>query len=127
MTKPVENLAKRKVTGGRISPHRTRRLFERDGFSVETVIGPVEIRASRVRGGSLKSQLRRSEFANVVDTSTGKSVRAKLLRVVSNPASRDYERRRIITRGAVIETEVGKARVTSRPSQNGVVNAILLK
>jgi len=127
MTKPAENLAKRKVTGGRIIPYRARRLCEKDGFAVEPTVGAEEIWSIRVRGGGFKFRLRRSEFANVVDESTGKSVRAKILGVVSNPASRDYARRRVITRGAIIETEIGEAKVTSRPSQHAVVNALLIK
>ncbi|MEM5832609.1 MAG: 30S ribosomal protein S8e, partial [Candidatus Aenigmatarchaeota archaeon] len=38
-----------------------------------------------------------------------------------------YERRKIITKGAIIKTEIGLAKVTSRPSQHGVVNAILIQ
>ncbi len=127
MTKPAENLAKRKVTGGRTIPYRARRVSEKDGYAVEPTVGPAEIWSTRMRGGGSKLQLRRSEFANVVDLSTGKLVRTKILRVVSNPASRDYARRGIITQGAVIQTEIGEANVTSRPSQHGVVNAVLLK
>ena len=37
------------------------------------------------------------------------------------------ELRGIITKGALIETELGKAIVTSRPGQDGVVNALLVE
>jgi len=30
----------------------------------------------------------------------------------------------LLTKGALIETEIGLARVTSRPGQDGVVNAV---
>ncbi|MCE4622698.1 MAG: 30S ribosomal protein S8e, partial [Desulfurococcales archaeon] len=33
----------------------------------------------------------------------------------------------IIVKGAIIETTEGKAIVTSRPGQDGVVNAVLIK
>ena len=65
-----------------------------------------------------------ADTANVSD-SKGKAVKSKILRVKNSPANRDYERRGVITLGAVIETEAGEAIVTSRPTDDGVVNAIL--
>lgn len=65
-----------------------------------------------------------SEVANVSDAS-GKTTKSKILKVKKSPANRDYERRGVITRGAVIDTEVGEAVVTSRPTDDGVVNAVL--
>ena len=65
-----------------------------------------------------------SDVANVSDSS-GKTTKSKILRVKTSPANRDYERRGVITRGAVIETEAGEAVVTSKPTDDGVVNAVL--
>ncbi len=65
-----------------------------------------------------------ADFANVSDGS-GKATKSKILRVKKSPANRDYERRGVITKGAVIETEAGEAVVTSRPTSDGVVNAVL--
>jgi small subunit ribosomal protein S8e len=64
--------------------------------------------------------------AVVSDPRTGVSRKAKILRVLETPANREYARRNIIVKGAVIETSLGKAVVTSRPAQDGVVNAVLL-
>jgi small subunit ribosomal protein S8e len=63
----------------------------------------------------------------VYDAASGKTVKSKIVRVTSNRANREYERRGVITKGATIETELGKAKVTSRPSDDGVVNAVLMK
>lgn len=65
-----------------------------------------------------------ADFANVSDPK-GKVMRSKILRVKRSPANRDYERRGVITKGAVLETEAGEAVVTSRPTADGVVNAVL--
>ena len=46
--------------------------------------------------------------------------------VVENAANRDFARRKIITKGAVIRTTKGNALVTSRPGQNGTVDATLI-
>jgi len=125
--KPMENLRKRKLTGGRRVPSRGRRGFEKDGYSTETVLGGKRLNVRRVRGGSTKVSAVLMDTANVVDPATHTSKKVKISKVVSNSANRDYERRGVMTKGAVIETEAGRARVTSRPSQDGVVNAVLLQ
>ena len=75
----------------------------------------------------MKVRLAATDFAVVTDKTTGKSSKSKLLRVIRNPANVDYQRRGVITRGAIVETELGQARVTSRPGQDGVLNAILVE
>ena len=127
MVKAVENLRKRKATGGRRKPFRTRRAYEADDYAFETEVGETVRSPKRTRGGTLKYGLRLTDTANVFDPSSNKTAKSKILRVTANPAKREYERRGVITRGATIETELGKARVTSRPSDDGVVNAVLLK
>jgi small subunit ribosomal protein S8e len=79
-----------------------------------------------LRGGSLATGIIFAEVANVSD-GAGKTARSKILRVKKSPANRDYERRGVITKGAVIDTETGEALVTSRPTDDGVVNAVLTK
>jgi len=65
------------------------------------------------------------KHANVSDAS-GKTTKVEILRVVKNPANVDYDRRGVITKGTTIETPLGTALVTSRPGQDGTVNAILV-
>ena len=80
----------------------------------------------RTRGGNQKQRLLSVNVANVLDQKTKKFEKAKILSVVENTASRHFVRRNIITKGAVVETDKGKAKVTSRPGQDGTVNAILI-
>ena len=126
MTRALENLTKRKSTGGRSRPSRGRRASERDGFAIEPLVGAAQARASRRRGGSVSTGVVFAEVANVSDHA-GKTTKSKILRVKSSPANRDYERRGVLTRGAVVETEAGEAVVTSKPTDDGVVNAVLTK
>ncbi|MDV3276889.1 MAG: 30S ribosomal protein S8e [Nitrososphaerales archaeon] len=126
MTRALENLAKRKSTGGRYIPSRDRRAFERDGYAIEPLVGATTKRLSRTRGGRVSVGLVTADTANVAD-STGKVTKSKILRVKQSPANRDYGRRGVITKGAVIETEAGEAKITSRPTDDGVVNAVLTK
>jgi small subunit ribosomal protein S8e len=86
-----------------------------------------ERRLIRVRGGNYKVRLRRVVYANVSDPETGKCQKVKILRVVETPAHREFARKNIIVRGTIIETPLGLARVTSRPGQDGVVNAVLVR
>lgn len=114
----------RKSTGGRYKPHHKKRKFELGRFPAETRIGERKLRIIRTMGGNSKQRLMASQFANLVESPGQKGRLVKILTVKDNPASRDLTRRNIITKGAVIETEVGLARVTSRPGQDGVVNAV---
>jgi small subunit ribosomal protein S8e len=127
MRKSIENLYGRKFTGGRKVAMRDRRKFEIDRYPNEAVIGTMEIVSRRIRGNNVKNALKTVEFANVVDPISKKVARARILQVTKNSANKDYERRGVITKGALLETESGTARVVSRPGQDGTVNAILEK
>lgn len=127
MRKSIENLGGRKLTGGRKVAMRGRRKFEIDRYPNEAVAGPAQIVVRRTRGKNNKSAFKTAEFANVIDQENKKVFRSKILRVTKNPANRDYERRGVISKGAIIEIENGTARVVSRPGQDGVVNAIIVK
>ncbi|MCS7123567.1 MAG: 30S ribosomal protein S8e [Candidatus Aenigmarchaeota archaeon] len=65
-------------------------------------------------------------YANVLDSKSKTLKKVKILDVVENKANPNFERAKIITKGALIKTEIGLAKVTSRPSRDGVVNAILI-
>jgi small subunit ribosomal protein S8e len=47
--------------------------------------------------------------------------------VLENSANRNYVQRNFLNKGAIVQTELGAARVTSRPGQDGVVNVVLLE
>lgn len=121
------DLHKRKKTGGRRRIWRKKRKYERGGVPTETILGEPRIKVERVKGGNIKIRLLRADYANLYIPNENKVVKTKILRVVSNPSNRDYSRRGVITKGAIIETEYGEAIVTSRPGQDGVINARLIK
>lgn len=120
------DLDKRKASGGRKRAYRTKRRFERGSFPAETTLGELKKKVSRRRRGNVKIRLLGATHANVSNPFTGKTEKAEILRVIRNPANVDYDRRRVITKGTIIETPLGTARVTSRPGQDGVINAILV-
>ncbi|MEM1658723.1 MAG: 30S ribosomal protein S8e [Candidatus Jordarchaeales archaeon] len=120
--------SKRKPTGGKLRPARGKRKYEMGREPTETQVGDTEKRKKiRVRGGNFKIRLKVASYANVTDKTTGRTVKVKILDLVKNPASVDYTRRKIVTKGSIIKTELGLAQVTSRPGQDGVVNAVLIE
>jgi small subunit ribosomal protein S8e len=127
MKKSVENLAGRKFTGGKKVASRGRRKYEVDRYPNEATIGTIDIVTRKVRGGNTKAAFKTADFANITDPNSNKTIRSKILRVTKNFANKDYERRGVISKGALIETEAGLARVSSRPGQHGIVNAITIK
>ena len=120
------NMHKKKPTGGTKRAWRGKRAFEAGREPVETVVGETKKRWARGLGGNFKVRLAASTWAVVTDQASGKSSKSNIIRVVRNPANIDYQRRGVITKGAILDTELGQARVTSRPGQDGVINAVLM-
>lgn len=126
MRKSVENLATSKITGGRRVPLRIRRKYEIDRYPNEPINGAQVTVTRRIRGNNQKTALKSIDFVNL-STGEAKVKKSKIIKVLENATNNDYKRRGIITKGAIIETADGKCRVVSKPGQNGIVNAILLK
>lgn len=116
---------KKKVSGGRKRRYRGKRRYERGSFPTETILGKPKTKISRKRGGEKKVRLLSVGNVNVSDPS-GKTKKVEIIRVIKNPTNVDYDRRGVITKGTMVETALGTARVTSRPGQNGVINATLV-
>ncbi|MEM0381121.1 MAG: 30S ribosomal protein S8e [Nitrososphaerota archaeon] len=126
MTKWHTDIHKRKKSGGKKGAHRKKRRHERGRDMIYCVLGEPERVTIRIRGGASKQILKSDRFANVYDPSNRRVIRTEILGVRSNPANSDFERRGVLTRGAIIETKLGDARVTSRPGSDGVINAVLI-
>ena len=126
MRKSVENLATSKITGGRRHPLRIRRKYEIDRYPNEPVNGAQITVTRRVRGNNKKTALKTIDFVNLA-IGGDKVKKSKIIKVLENATNNDYKRRGIITKGAILETQEGKCKVVSKPGQNGIVNAILLK
>jgi len=120
------DLHKKKQSGGRKPANRVKRKFEQGSFPAETLLGETKRKEVRGRGGNTKTEIRSDKHASVTDPKTRKTQKAEITRVVRNPANIDYNRRGVITKGAIIETSLGPARVTSRPGQVGILNAVLI-
>jgi len=118
--------SKRSKTGRRIRYARGKRKFEIGRERHLTTIGSTTLKNVRTKGNNRKIRVKTTNIAYVVDPNNNKTTKTDVISVVENKANIHYVRRNIINKGAIIETKLGKAKVTSRPGQYGTVNAVLL-
>lgn len=118
--------SKRKYTGKKYKHFRKKRKRELERPPIYTQIGSEKVKIQRVMGGNKKFKLFSTNYVNLTDPNTNKTQKVKIMGFESNQASKDINRRHILTKGAIIETELGKAKITSRPGQHGQLNAVLI-
>jgi small subunit ribosomal protein S8e len=114
----------RKRTGGRLRPIRKKRRFEIAPEVQHATVGAGTVKRYSTRGGNQKLRVLTAAKVNVFDPATKKSQVAKIITVRENPANANYVQRNIITRGAILATDIGLVRVRSRPGQDGVINGV---
>ena len=114
----------RKLTGGR---YRTVGKKKKEFGKNPTLpnIAAKRVKIVRGRGATSKRRILADETINVMVK--GKAKVVKMTNVVENTANRHYIRRNALTKGAIVETELGKVQITSRPAQDGCVNGVLVK
>ena len=114
-----------KGTGGKRGKASDKKLRFVGGTFTATKVGAAEKRmVKRGRGNTAKIKLRTAKFVNVLTKEGMKKV--TLRTVLETPDNRHYARQNILTRGAVVDTEIGKVKITNRVGQDGVVNGKLL-
>lgn len=114
----------RRRTGGRVRPRRKRRKHELGNEPTETEVDDPRLKTVDARGKQRKVRALSTDEA--VLARDGETVTTTIQDVVENPANPNYVRRNIVTKGAIIQTPEGRARVTSRPGQSGHVCAVLV-
>jgi len=119
--------SKRKSTGGRYRPIRKKRKREIGREQQYAFVGANRLKLYRTQGANRKVCVLSAEVANVLDRRTASTKKVKIVTVKANPANPNFVTRNIITKGSTIQTEIGLARVTSRPGQDGVINAVLIE
>ena len=120
------SLRKRKLTGGKKRAYRSKKKYDQGGYPAETTLGEPRRKIARGLGGNTKVKVLSDKYASVTDPKSGKTQKTEITRVVRNGANVDYNRRGVITKGAEIETALGLAKVTSRPGNDGIINAVLM-
>lgn len=122
-----QHRSRRKVSGGLYKDFRKKRLSDLGRDPTMTKIGKTKVRNIRARSAIIKKAILTTDIVNVLDPKTNKCKKVKIKTVIDNPANRHFIRRNILTKGTTIETEIGKAKITSRPGQHGVLNAVLIQ
>ena len=117
----------RKFTGGLYRKIRKKKKRDFGSDFVPAKLGEMKKKAVTGLAGMEKQRLVQANLANVIDLSTKKAKTVKILSVKENPSNIHFVRMGVISKGATIETELGLAKVTSRPGQHGIVNAVLIE
>ena len=102
-----------------------KKLHEKKGQPRIVKLGELKRKLVKLVGGGHKMVTLSGETANVIQN--GKAKKVKIINVVETPANRFLARQNILIKDAIIETEIGKAKITNRPSQEGNVQGILIK
>ncbi len=113
----------RKISGGRYIKNRKKKSYEIAGQKRVVKIGEEKRKTKKTMGGNKKTFLLKAKFVNI----PSKNKKVEIKNVIETPSNRFLARQNILTKGTIIETELGKVKITSRPSQEGVVNGILIE
>ncbi len=119
-----QGLSKRTKSGARLKKHHEKRKAELGRPEAQTIIGEPRVKHIRTRGGNTKLRAYRYNQCNLSDPSTGKTETVQILDVEANPANKEFTRRKVMTKGALIRTEKGYAVITNRPGQEGFIQAV---
>ena len=117
---------RRKQKGARYKDYRKKKQYELGREPSFTMLSKKRILVIRTMGANRKLRLLSADTANLFDPKSKSFKQVKIKTITDNPANRHFIRRNIMTKGSVIDTDIGKAKITSRPGQDGVINAVLI-
>jgi small subunit ribosomal protein S8e len=117
----------RKITGGKYHKLSKKKKYAKPGITRKVKLSETKRKTIKTRGQNTKTFLLTSNQANITDPATKKAKKAKITNVLETPSNRFLARQNILVKSAIIETELGKAKITNRPSQEGSIQAVLIK
>ncbi|MEA3329792.1 MAG: 30S ribosomal protein S8e [Nanoarchaeota archaeon] len=117
----------KKISGGRYHKARKKKKYELGRTPRVVKLKETRKKTLRGRGGNKKTVLLGENKINLIDLKTKKSKVVKIKNVIETPSNKFLSRQNILTKGAIIETEAGKAKITNRPGQEGCVQGVLIK
>ncbi len=112
----------RKISGGKYIARRKKKSYEVAGQKRVVKIGEEKRKTMQTAGGNKKTVSLKAKFINILQKK-----KVEIKNVLETPSNRFLARQNILTKGTIVETELGKVKITSRPSQEGVVNGILIE
>lgn len=126
----------KKVSGGKRASARalSKKLAWKGGLVAQTktdnTVKTDRIETKKGRGNTTKTRGFEIKHANIND-GKGKVSKYEIIAVKTNDANRLFARSNISTRGAIIRVKAASgeklAKVTNRPGQEGVINAVFVE
>lgn len=122
-------ISRRKPSGARLKRPNRYRGKRRTEISSEKQFAFIDAdrqtKVYRKRSGNTTVRVLKENMINVSDGS-GTTQRVEMTNVVENGADPNYVRRNILTKGAIVETSLGRVRITSRPGMDGVICGVVI-
>ena len=115
----------KKITGGKYIKRRKKKAYERPGQKRIVKLGEDKRKTVKTRGGNIKTFLLRGKMINVKQKDKNKKTEIK--NVLETPSNRFLARQNILTKGTIVETDIGKVKITNRPTQEGVIYGVLVE
>ena len=117
----------RKISGGRNVKRQKKKKYERAGQKRIVELEEKEKRKTKTtRGGKRKVFLLKAKFVNVINKK-GKVKKATIKNVLETPSNKFLARQNVITKGTIVQIDIGKVKITNRPSQEGTLNGVLIE
>ena len=120
-------ISRRKPSGGRKVKARGKRSTEISSEKQMTLIGEPKTKIYRRTGGNTLVRVMAANQVSINNSKTGKTTLGTIDNVVENESDPNYVRRNVLVKGAIIETDQGRVKITSRPGKDGVINGVLLE
>jgi len=116
----------KKIYGGKYIKNRKKKMYELAGQKRVVKIGDEKRKTKRNRGGKKKVVSLKAKFVNIQKKDKGQK-KVEIKNVLETPSNRFLARQNILTKGTIVETELGKVKITNRPTQEGTVNGVLVE
>lgn len=116
----------RKISGGRYTRKKKKKKHSLGRQQRIIKLGETKRKVLKVRGGNEKVVLLKGNEINLIDKDK-KAKKVKILNVIETPSNRFLARQNILTKGSIVETPEGKAKITNRPSQEGSIQGVLIE
>ena len=115
----------RKISGGKYHKQKKKKLYENKSQERTVLLGETKRKQIRAKGGNVRTLLLKANIVNLLID--GKLKKTEIKNVIETPQNKFLARQNRLLKGAIIETGLGKARITNRPTREGQVNATLVK
>ena len=120
-------ISRRKPSGGRRVQARGKRSTEISTEKQMALIGEPKRKIYRRTGGNTLVRVLAANKVSINNPKTGKTILGTIENVVENESDPNYVRRNVLVKGAIIETDKGRVRITSRPGKDGGINGVLVE